>query len=454
MTLRESPLGSSPRFAQDYTVRASYYRIHSSGTGFIAGVSLIASFIAFACFGGCTDRGEGLLGTGPDDRVDRGGGPDTISVAASSDTYFERTVDEGRFLLAGELTSAGPNGETFNAVTFIKFGALPAAGEEISEAHLVLYVADSGPTYSLRISRLRESAPSEVPFWPGPPHTGTIVDTSGVSAVKDTVASDENLYFIKVEIPPSWISAWISDPSSNYGLRISGGPLDVSQSGRVERRFWAGGQVAGSTSLGPRLETLKAGATEPQRWSSTEDYFIFNPSISSPVGNPPPDENRDLLLGGVFGYRILMRFDFADTNLVAERDSLPEAASINRALLKLRVDRSRPQLNEGIFGSVGSAVVDSWSEDSINVNVGLNPAQTQGVEIDAEDESDNEVVFDVTALVELFAESNLFEVAVVRSGAFSFGDKVVIHSSEALDPADRPSLTIIFTTPPGGRYSD
>lgn len=445
MTLRESPLESSPRFVQDHTVRASHHRISSCGTGFIAGLSLIASVIAFTSLGGCTDRGEGLLGIGPDDRVDRGGGPDTISVVASSDTYFERTVDEGRFLLAGELASAGPNGEAFNAVTFIKFATLPAAGAEISEAHLVLYVADNGPTYSLRVSRLREPAPSEVPFWPGPPHTGTIVDTSGVSAVKDTVASDENLYFIRVEIPPSWVTGWMIDPSSNHGLRISGGPLDVSQSGRVERRFWAGGQVTGSTSLGPRLETLKADATEPQKWSSTEDYFIFNPSILVPVGNPPPEENRDLLLGGVFGYRVLIRFDFED---------LPESASINRALLRLRVDRSRPQLNEGIFGSVGSGVVGSWSEDSINVNVELHPGQTEEVEIDAEDEGDNEVIFDVTALVELFAESNLFEVAMLRSGAFSFGDKVVIHSSEALDPADRPSLTIIFTTPPGGRYSD
>jgi hypothetical protein len=384
-----------------------------------------------ALVAGCTDRGEGLLGTGPDDRSNRGGGPDTVAVVASADTYFETTIDDGRYLVAGELASKG-----FTAVTFLKFESLPSADDELTGARLKMYVTGDYPPYSMKISRLDEAAPSEYPFWPGPPD-GTDSREFTVTTVQDTTAPVEGFYYIEMAIPVDWIEGWIADPSTNHGLRVTGGRLDVSQSGRLQKRFWAGGEVVDEFSVGPRLETLKEGETDPQSWEVSEDFFIFSPSILAPVGEEP-----DLRLGGDFGYRLLLHFGI--------EDSL-DMASINKALLTLTVDRELPQFNDGIFTISARPAAGEWKEDSTNVNVKLDPATTEEVEIDAEDGGDDEVVLDVTALVELFASGHAFDVGVLRTGVFSYEDQVAFYSSESSENA--PRLYIVYTTPPGGRVA-
>jgi hypothetical protein len=390
---------------------------------------------------GCTDRGEGLLGAGPDDRSNRGGGPDTVVVAASADTYFETTIDDGSYLVAGDLPSKG-----FTAVAFLKFESLPSAGDELTAAHLRMYVTGNNPPYIFKVSLLEEAAPSTYPFWPGPPD-GTDLRTFNVTAVEDTTAPVEGFYYVEMAIPVSWVEGWIADPSSNYGLRVTGDRLDVSQSGRLQRRFWAGGEVVDEFSVGPRLETLKEGETEAQSWAVSDDFFIYSPSISEPVG-----EEQHLLLGGDFGYRLLLRFGGEDSQDSEGLDkALADMASVNKALLILKVDRTTPELNDGIFTVHARPAVGGWTEDSTNVNVELDPAATEEVEVDAEDGGDDEIVLDVTALVELFASAHSFDVGVVRTGPFSYEDQVSFYSSES--PENAPRLYILYTTPPGGRVT-
>ncbi len=411
-------------------LRPTVDRITCRRAGLRAALVLIFAAAFAAGFPGCTDRGEGLLGVGPDDRANRGGGPDTISVAASSDTYFETTIDNGSYLVAGELPSKG-----FTAVTFLKFESLPAAGSELAEAYVKMYVTGNEPPYDLRISLLEEPAPSEYPFWPGPPEGADFRDFNATT-VQDTTAPVEGFYYIKLAIPVDWVEGWAADPSANYGLRITGGRLDVSQSGRLQKRFWAGGETVDEFTVGPRLETLKDGDTEAQVWNVSKDFFIFNPSIG-PVGDEPY-----LRLGSDFGYRSLLRFEF---------ENFSDIASINKALLTLTVDRSQPQLNDGIFSAYARPAAGDWNEDSTNVNVELDPATTEKVEVDAEAGGDSEIVLDVTALVELFAKQNVFNVAVLRTGLFSYEDQAAFYSSET--PEYAPRLYIVYTTPPGGRVA-
>ncbi len=392
---------------------------------------VLTAALAVAVCGGCTDRGEDLMGAGPDDRTDRGNEPDSISVSASADTYFERTINDGSYLVAGELPSGG-----FQAVAFVAFEALPAADAVLDEAYLVLYTVGDDPPYRLRVSRLEEPPPSEFPFWPGPPESEAVVDTA-VSTTEDTTAAVEGINFVKVEIPTSWVAGWISDPSSNYGLRIAGGPLNAGQSDLIEKRFWSGGQTLNTVRLGPQLEILRQGQTDSERLTSTEDFFVHSPSIEA-VGEEPFTR-----VGGVFGYRSVYEFRVG---------VFSDSASVNKALLRLKVESGRPDLNEGIFDALAAPVLGAWKEDSTNVDVEIGISTTGQVEIDAEEGIDGEIVFDVTALVELFTENDVFEVAVYRTGVFSFSDQVALHSSETADPSDAPTLTILFTMPPGGRF--
>jgi hypothetical protein len=388
--------------------------------------------VTLLSFNGCTDRGGGLLGAGPDDRIDRGTGPDTLAVVASADTYFERTVDDGDYLLFGNL-----NSEDFEAHSLIKFGNLPASAEGLEGVSLLLYVVADKSPYNFTISRLEEPAPTEYPFWPFPGDGEASWNISDASAVNDPKAPVEIAIVLKAEIPTEWVAGWIEDPSSNHGLRLSGGTIDVSGSGQVDKRFWSGGHADEGFVFGPRLEIAKAGQDTTRR-VSTSDIYIFGPSIENPVGG-----RSNIRVGGVYGYEALLRFPLGE---------FPFDSSVNKALLYLKVDRSVPDLNHGIFDVVVRAVVGSWEEDSTNVNVELDPASTLQVEVDAADGGDDLIEIDITAMVDVFAEGEFFDIALKQSGLFSHNDKVALLSTETVVQEDAPFLRVLFTTPPGRRY--
>jgi hypothetical protein len=386
--------------------------------------------------GGCTDKGEGLFGTGPDDRIDRGGGPDTVAVFATADTYGEQTVgDNGSHIIVGSLASHG-----LEAVSFLRFENLPDAHGELEEVSFVLF-SDSeiaaADNYDLRISRLDEAAPSESPFWPGPPDGAEFIDTENIFTEEDTTSTGHRVYFLKIELPVEWVDGWIDDPSSNYGMRLSGGTLDLSSSGNVLPRFRTAGQFSeGSYSLSPRLETKKTDQTDPKEWKATTNFYTHNPTLD-PVG-----DLASMRLGGLFSYRPMLRFPI---------EGFSELASVNKALLTLKVDTSQPGVNQGKFDVVARAVEGEWSEEGTNVDVKLEAATTPSIEVDADEAG--ELVLDVTALVEMFTEDGIFNVAILRANTTPAVDGLVLLSSDSPDSVDAPFLRLVFTTPPGGRYS-
>lgn len=401
-------------------------------------IPLIAfAFIAvlLASSGGCTDKGDGLFGAGPDDRIDRGKGPDTVAVFATADTYNERTIATGGYVLAGSLPSVG-----LEAVTFLRFEKLPTAQGELEEAYLVLFSdteITSEDDYDIVISRLEEEAPEEAPYWPGPSDGSETVRVNSLSTERDTTSAGITVHFAKIQLPVDWISGWIDDPASNYGLRLSGGSLKMGASGEIIPRFRTLGQFSeGSFSLAPRLETQKTDQTEPKKWAVTRDFYIYRPTLD-PVG-----DLTSMQLGGVFGYRLLLRFPI---------EGFSELASVNKALLTLKIDKSQPEINQGTFDVVARPVTGDWREDSTNVDVELGAASSVSVEVDADD--DDEIVLDVTALVEVFADDGVFNVAVLRTSGAPSLDGLALAASEDAVTADAPFMRLVFTTPPGGRYS-
>jgi hypothetical protein len=392
-----------------------------------------AAWIGLLSFllGGCTDKGGGPFGAGPDDRLDRGGGPDTITVNPSADTYFERTVVDGKYLLFGSLSSKG-----FEAVSFITFENLPASADEIEDVKLILHVTADKSPYYFSVSKLEEAPPSEYPFWPGPPNGTGVLEVRAAKAVKDTLAPLEGYLYVEVDLDPAWIAGWIENPSSNYGLRISGGTIDVSGSGIVERRYYGNGLSIEGYELSPKLQISQTGKSAAT-YVSTNDFYIFRPSINT-VG-----QESYVRVGSIFGYETLLRFSL---------DGFPDDASVNKALLFLTVDRYDPDLNDGIFDVIARPVVGAWKEDSTNVNVELDPASTDSVEVDAEVGGSRVVEIDVTALVDLFTEGGVLNLAIQRTGTFEEYDKVALSSSETPIQGNAPSLKVVFTTPPGRRY--
>jgi hypothetical protein len=409
--------------------------------------------------GGCTDKGDGLFGTGPDDRVDRGGGPDTVAVFAAADTYSERTVDDdGTHLIVGSIASQG-----LEAVSFLRFENLPSSDGELAEVTLVLF-SDSelieSDDYDIRISCLEDSIPASIPYWPGPPDGADFIDVQNLTTQEDTTSTGLTVRFVEIGLPASWIEGWIDDPSSNYGLRLSGGQLGLSSSGEVLPRFRRAGQFSeGSYNLSPRLDAKKTDQTDPEKWSATENIFIHAPTLG-PVG-----DLGSMRIGGLFNYRLLLSFAISDSINAALSDSLsgdgggtaagPDSfstASVNKALLTLNVDLLQPEVNQGIIDVVARPVIGHWSEELTNVNVELDPAGTPTVVIDADEE--DKIVLDVTALVEMFTTDGVFEVAVVRSGVTPSVSGIALLTTENADIAAAPFLNVIYTTPPGGRYSE
>jgi len=380
---------------------------------------------------GCTDRGSGPFGAGPDDRSDRGGGPDTLAVEASEDTYFERTIADGSYLLFGRFSSEG-----FESHSFIKFGNLPASAEGLEGASLLLYVVADRPPYNFTISRLNRPAPSEYPFWPFPDDGEAKVEVRNAFTTTDPKASVDIAIVLKVEIPSGWVSDWIDDPSSNHGLRLFGENLDASGNDEVERRFWSAGYQDEGFVFGPRIELAKSGG-DTTRHISTSDFYIFKPSLD-PVGG-----QSFTRVGGVYGYETLLRFPL--TGFAFD-------SGVNKALLVLTVDRSLPELNDGVFDVRVRPVVGEWREDSTNVNVELEPASTAPIEIEAIAGGESRVEVDVTALVDVYAQGDFFDLGVQVTGLFSHDDKAAFVSSEAAVLENAPFLRVLYTTPPGRRY--
>ena len=241
-------------------------------------ISVASAAFALAVAAGCTDRGEGLMGAGPDDRKDRGGGPDTVSVFASADTYYGRTVNNGSHLLAGSVGSEG-----LQAVTFLRFENLPGAADTLSSATLVLFSDTEilrGDGYDIVISRLEEPAPEGAPYWPGPPDGADFVTFANAVTEEDTTSAGVTVYSVGLPLPIEWIEGWREDPASNYGLRISGSSLDLLENGNVEPRFRSAGQVTeGDFSLSPRLKTTAKGQAESAEWAATRSFFILKPTL-------------------------------------------------------------------------------------------------------------------------------------------------------------------------------
>jgi hypothetical protein len=403
-------------------------------------IPLIASAFVAALLGlsgGCTDKGEGLFGIGPDDRKDRGAGPDTVAVFAIADTYNERTVDDrGTHIIIGSNASLG-----LETVSFLRFRLLPTAEGELAEASLVLY-SDAEITaaddYDIVISRLEEEAPDEAPYWPGPPNGAEVIQVPNMTTEEDTTSTGFKVYFVKIPLPVAWVTGWINDPETNYGLRLSGGTLDVGASGEILPRFRTAGQFSeGAFSLSPRLETRKTDQTNTRRWTATTDFYIYSPSLG------PSGDLLSMQVGDVFGYRLLLRFPI---------EGFSSLASVNKALLTLKVDKSQPDVNQGTFDVAARPIRGGWDEDSTNVDVELDPASSPAVEVDADEVG--EVVLDVTALVEVFAEDDLFNVAVLRTSGAPSLDGLALLTRENADTTSAPFLKLVFTTAPGGRYSD
>ena len=82
----------------------------------------------------------------------------------------------------------------------------------------------------------------------------------------------------------------------------------------------------------------------------------------------------------------------------------------------------------------------------------IDPAGTPTVVVDADE--DDEIVLDVTALVEMFTTDGVFEVAVVRTSRTPSVSGIALLTTESADGAAAPFLKVIYTTPPGGRYSE
>lgn len=359
-------------------------------------------------------------------------------VFASMDTYYERTIDDGSRLLAGSINSID-----LETVTFLRFNLLPAPDGELATVELVLFSdteIQPSDDYDIRISLLEEPFPDEAPYWPGPPDGSEVKDFFNATTDEDTTSTGVTVHALRIGLPAEWVAGWLADSESNYGLRISGNGLRLPSSGIVEPRFRSVGQITeGSFSLSPRLETLKTDQTDPREWPATTSFFILRPTLG-PVGHLP-----FMQTGGIFGYRLLLRFPLGD--------SLREA-SVNKALLTLKVDESQPDLNQGFFDVVARAVAGAdtceWSEDSTNVDVKLEGATTPPIGVDTDE--DTEIVLDVTALVELFG-GEFFDVAVLRAGTVPALERAALLSSETADSTDASFLKLVYTTPPGGRFT-
>lgn len=420
-------------------------------------LSLVLAGAVLIPAGGCTDKGDGLMGAGPDDRTDRGGGPDTVAVFAAADTYYEQTlVDNGTHVLVGSESSTG-----LEAVSFLRFANLPDATGELAEVFLVLYTDTEivpSDDYNVSISLLKEAAPSKAPFWQEAPDT-TGSRTYHLLSVMDTTSSGIKVYSVKIKLPVDWVSGWIEDPSSNFGLRIFGGRLEIGDSGAIRPAFRRTGQYAADLySLAPRLRTKKTDQTDHTSWTATEDFYVYRP-VLAPVGHL-----ASMQLGGVFEHGLLLRFPIMKSPACdgvcfspeCEPICLPPVFSVNKALLTLKVDKSQPDANQGLFNVVARPVKGGWSEDSENVDVELDPATTTSVEVNADD--DTEIVLDVTALVSVFADSifaaGVFEVAVFRSVSSPTLDGLALLTRDGPDTTNAPFLKLVFTTPPGGRFDD
>jgi len=396
---------------------------------------LVAGMAACVLWAGCTDKGEGLLGAGPDDRWNRGGGPDTARILASADAYYERGVDEGSHLLAGSSPAEG-----LEAVTFVRFDNLPAPGDTLVSAALVLYSdteIEPGDDYDLTVSRLEEPAPSAPPYWPGPAEGADVLSFPNVATGRDTTSEGVAVHFVRLSVPVEWVNGWVEEPSSNYGVRISGGTLNILQGGNVEPRFRSPGEKAeGDFDLSPQLEVQVAGREEEDRFAASQGFFILKPTLGE------TGESPYLQVGDVLGYRALLRFPVG---------LMLEGVSVNRAVLRLTIDSSRPELNGGIFDVLARPVSGQWSEASIEPDVGIEPASSRAVEVDAGE--DRSIELDVTALLVEYARADTFDVAILKSGEAPVRQRAALVSSESPDSTMAPVIEIIYTTPPGGRYA-